>query len=76
LFYIKSKDAAAGTQLVHLTNFFFPLSSSCRGLAVFDALFLATAILAFGLPKLWLWYDQNLAVYIMVGSFGLLHTFR
>ena len=48
----------------------------CRGLAIFDALFLLTAILAFGFPKLWPWYHDNLFVYFMAASFGLLHTFR
>ena len=47
-----------------------------RGLAIFDALFLLTAILAFGFPKLWPWYHDNLFVYFMAASFGLLHTFR
>ena len=49
---------------------------SFRGLAIFDALFLLTAILAFGIPKLWPWYHDNLFVYFMAASFGLLHTFR
>ena len=52
------------------------LICSCRGLAIFDALFLLTAILAFGLPKLSMWYNDNLFVYFMAASFGLLHTFR
>ena len=53
-----------------------PYLSSLRGLAIFDALFLLTAILAFGFPKLWPWYHDNLFVYFMAASFGLLHTFR
>ena len=46
------------------------------GLACFDALFLLTAILAFGIRNLSPWYEKHLFIYIMAASFGLLHTFR
>ena len=47
-----------------------------RTLACFDALFLATAIVAFGLPQLSAWYSRNVFFYLVSISFGFLHTFR
>ena len=47
-----------------------------RGLATFDLLFLLVAILAFGLPNLSSWYEENVFMRIMAWSFGFAHTFR
>lgn len=51
-------------------------SNLLLGLACFDALFLLTAILSFGLPNLFEWYNDHVFLPIMALTFGLLHTFR
>ncbi|XP_059079468.1 G-protein coupled receptor daf-37-like [Tigriopus californicus] len=51
-------------------------SNLLLGLACFDALFLLTAILSFGLPNLSEWYNDRVFLPIMALTFGLLHTFR
>ena len=47
-----------------------------RVLASFDALFLAMAILVFGLPKIWPWYSHEVYPNFVAVAFGLMHTFR
>ena len=54
-------------------------SNLLRGLAAFDALFLFSAILLFGLPNISTWYNENVfvgGICIVRVLFGLIHTFR
>ncbi|TRY72989.1 hypothetical protein TCAL_08731 [Tigriopus californicus] len=62
--------------LMRVQNVQKSFSNLLLGLACFDALFLLTAILAFGLPKLSGWYERKVFLPIMALTFGLLHTFR
>ena len=67
--FVKFRKGDESSGLLHL--FSYP-----PGLACFDALFLLTAIVAFGLPKLSDWYEKKVFLPIMAVTFGLLHTFR
>ena len=51
-------------------------SNQLRGLAVFDSLFLLLALLAMGLPNLWVWYHTSVLVPAINVLFGLINTFR
>ncbi len=51
-------------------------TQTSRALAAFDALFLGSALLGFGLPKIWPWYFHTVYPNFMPFGFGLLHTFR
>ena len=58
-------------------HFFFHYNRFLRTLACFDALFLTSAILAFGLPRLSTGFSENLLFVQLMGPlFGCIHIFR
>ncbi|XP_059095091.1 uncharacterized protein LOC131889889 [Tigriopus californicus] len=51
-------------------------STFLTGLAICDSIFLTFAILMFGLPSLWTWYGNHIAVHIIPFSHGAIHVAR
>ena len=57
-------------------NFNFPHCSLLRALATFDALFLLSALIAFGIPNMSEWFTDHVFMPTMAAIYGLMHTFR
>ena len=74
--YVYCNDVFMKKFISPFTYYIYFVLRLLRGLATFDLLFLLVAILAFGLPNLSSWYEENVFMRIMAWSFGFAHTFR
>ena len=54
----------------------FQFSSLLRALATFDALFLLSALIAFGIPNMSEWFTDHVFMPILAPIYGFMHIFR